>query len=98
VQQNVVGSDAVAAAALGPVQGPLELGILERLDLPAIVADEMVVMIAAREETLEASSAPTELDPLQETPFRQEVEGAIDAGEPNPPPPRAQLIEDLERC
>jgi hypothetical protein len=79
------------------VQGPLELGVLERLDLPAIVADEVVVMIAARKETLEASSAPTELDPLQETPFRQEVEGAIDAGETNPPPSRAQLIEDLER-
>jgi hypothetical protein len=61
----------------------LERGILERLNLAAVVADEVVVMLAAGIRTLEARHAVTEVDPLHEPELVEAVEGAVHAREPN---------------
>jgi len=59
----------------------LERLVGERLDFPAVVADEVVVMVAPRVGALEAVDAVTEVDPLDETEPIEAVERAIDAGD-----------------
>ena len=61
----------------------LEPVILERLDLAAVVADEVVVVLAAGNRRLEARDAVSDLDPLDDAELREHVEGAVDAREPD---------------
>ena len=75
----------------------LERGVFERLDLPAVVADEMVMMIAAGVGRLEARDSVSEVDSLDETQVGHAVERAVDARNPDPSAARADAIVDLVR-
>ena len=71
--------DRVAGPAFDLAQGALELVVGERLDLAAVVADEMVVVLAVRVDRLEAGGAGADVDPLHEAVARQLLERAVDA-------------------
>ena len=74
-----------------------ERGVFERLDLPAVVADEMVVMVAARVRRLEARDSVSQVDALDEAQVGHAVERAVDARDPDPSAARADAIVDLVR-
>ncbi len=76
----------------------LEGGVLERRDPPAAVADDVVVMIAARDQSLVARAAVAQLDPLHEPRAVEEVERPIDARGPDPVAARADPLGDLLRA
>ena len=59
--------DVVAPPAGNALERLLERRVLERLDLPAVAADEMVVMVAARVHALEARDPVFEVDALDES-------------------------------
>ena len=80
---------------LETVDRPLEPGILERLDLPAAVADEMVMVLAAGAHGLEARDPRAEVDPLEQPLGREQLEHAVDARDPDLAPGGAQTVEDL---
>lgn len=76
-------ADRVAPAAGNSLERRLEGRILERLDLPAVVADEMVVMLAVGVRRLEAGDAVAEVDPLHEAELVETFEGTVDACDAN---------------
>lgn len=71
--------DVVAAAARDALERVLEPGIGERLDLAALAAHEVMVVVAARVGPLEAGSSVAEVDPLDEREPAQRFEGSIHA-------------------
>jgi len=79
------------------VERALELVVGERLDLAAVVADQVMMMLAVRVQRLEASRARADLDALQEAVSAELLEGAVDARDPDRPAPVAKLVEDLLR-
>lgn len=84
----------IPALPFDPAQRPLEAGVRERLDLPAAVADEVVMVIVALPR-LVARRAGTELDPLHEPALGEQVEHAVHTGDSDLPTLRAQDVEDL---
>jgi hypothetical protein len=79
-----VAGDGVAGSALDLVEGSLELVVGKRLDLAAVVADEVMVVLPAREDRLEARRARADVDSLHETVLRQLLERPVDARGPDP--------------
>ena len=73
----------------------LKLVVGEGLNLAAIVADEVVVMLAAGVHRLEARGAGADVDALDESVLAQLLEDAVDAGNPDAAALRAQLVEDF---
>ena len=69
--------------------------IFERLDLAAVVAHEVVVMVAARMCRLEARHAVSEVDPLDETELVHALERSVDARDPDPIPSRTHELVNL---
>ena len=72
-----------------------ERRVLERLDLPAVVAHEVVVMVAVRVCRLEARDAVPEVDALDETQGIESLERPIDARYPDVAASTAHAIVDL---
>ena len=89
--------DLVAPPAGNALERLLERRVLERLDFPAIAADEVVVMVAARIHALEACDPVSEVDTLDQTELVEALERAIDAGDPDPWPARADPVVNLLR-
>ena len=89
--------DGVAGPAFDLSEGALELVVGEGLDLAAVVADEVVVVLAAGVDRLKARGAGTDVDALDEAILAQLLEDAVDAGYPDAAAFRAQLVEDLLR-
>ena len=58
--------NAVADAMGGAHDRTFERGVGERLDLAAVIADHVVVMVAARRRRLEAGDPVADVDPLDE--------------------------------
>ena len=56
----------ISAPARDAAECLLESTVLERLHLAAVTADEVVVMVAAGVDPLEAGDAVAEVDPLHE--------------------------------
>ena len=90
-------SDVVTPTAGDGHDRCLERGILERLDLSAVVADEVMVMISSRVGALEARDPVPEVDPLHETELVEAVERAVDARDPDLRAPGAHAVVDLLR-
>ena len=90
-----VEGDAVGDA----VDCALQLVVLERDDLLACVADEVVVMVAAAGvDGLVAGDAVADLDPRDELELLELVDDAVDAGpRDRPPAAGSQRLLDLER-
>ena len=89
--------DGVAGPAFDLLQGALELVVGEGLDLAAVVADEVVMMLAARVDRLESRSTSADIDPLHVAVLAQLLEDAVDACDSDPAAFGAELIEDLLR-
>jgi len=81
-----VSGDGVARLPLDLVNDRLELGVGKRLDLAAVVADEMVVVLAACERRLVPRDPGTEVDALDEALLGELLEHAIDACNPDATP------------
>jgi len=96
-QHDIVRRHDVPAPIGDALDRRLERGVLERLDLPAVVADEVVMMIAAGVCGLEARDSVAEVDSLDESQVGHAVERAVDARNPDPSPTRADAIVDLVR-
>ena len=72
--------DRVAETRRDTVDQLLELGVLERVEPAAAVADRVVVVLAARVGGLEAGG-PVDVDAPDEAEAREHVDRAVDAGE-----------------
>ncbi len=97
VEHDVVSRDRVTRGLLEPVDRILELRILERLDLPARIAHEMVMVVAAGMDRLEPRDPGAEIDSLHEALGAQKFEHAVDARDPDLPAGGAKAVEDLLR-
>ena len=85
----------VAAGACNLLERVLETGVVEHLDAPALVAHEVVVVLAARERGLEARHSAAEVDAVHEAELREPLEHAVDAGDADLAPVRTQAVEEL---
>jgi zinc transport system substrate-binding protein len=74
-----VRSDDVPAPACDPLDRGLQRRVLERLDLPAVVAHEVMVMVAVRVSWLETRDPVAEVDALHEPELVHPVESAVHA-------------------
>lgn len=88
--------DGVARLAFDLVERALELGVGERLDLAAVGAHEMV-MVLVLEDGLEARGGRADVDALDEAVARQLLEAAVDACDTDGTALGAQHVEDLLR-
>ena len=75
----------------------LEALVGEGLDLAAVRADEMVMMLARRQRGLVARDAAADVDSLQQTVLREQVDHAVDAGDADLAILAAEDVEDLLR-
>ena len=89
--------DGEAEAARDALDRLLERGILERRDLAAAVADEVMVVIAVGLVALVARDALADVDPLHEPQLGQQLEDPVDARAANAAALRAQAVVDLLR-
>jgi len=78
-KDDVMRSHCIAAPVCDALDRRLEGGILERLDLAAVVADQVMMVVAAGMCGLEARNAVTEVDTLDESEPVEPLERAIDA-------------------
>src|SRR5579864_997973 len=93
-EDDVVG-DGVAGFALDLVQRALELRVGEGLDLAAVCADEMVMVLAVGLDGLVARGRRADVDALDEAVAGQLLERSVDARDPDLPALCAQPVEDL---
>lgn len=87
--------DDVAASVGDALDRRFERRILERLDLPAVVAHEVVVMIPTRVGRLVARDSVAEVDTVDEPELVHAVERAVHGCDPDPFAARAETIVDL---
>ena len=87
----------VAERSCHTLQRLLERRIGERLHPPAIVTDEVVVVIAVGMRRLIASDAVADVDPLHEAQVGELVDGTVDARDPDAAAGRPDAVEDLLR-
>ncbi len=87
----------VAAGAGDLLQRLLEAGVVEHLDAPALVAHEVVVVLAPGKRGLEAGHAAAEVDAVNETELGQPLEHAVDACDPDLAAVGSQAVEQLLR-
>src|SRR5580765_3484583 len=97
VEDDVVRRHVVAGGPLEPLQRELEAVVLERLDLAAGVAHEMVMVLAPAVHRLVAGDPRAEVDPLHEALGGEQLEHAVDARDPDLAVRLAQAVEDLLR-
>lgn len=88
-----MGDDVVARALLDRRDRLLEARVLERLDLPAAVADEVMVVPEPVAHRLEARDAVAHVHPLHEAVLGERLEHAVHAREAD----RAERVVDLLR-
>src|SRR2546423_5591944 len=86
--------NSVAVRALDAPQRTLEARVRERLDLAAVLADEVMVVAPAL-LWLVVGRAGAEVDPLHETALAEQVEHAVDARDSHLAALYAQGVEDL---
>jgi zinc transport system substrate-binding protein len=95
-QHDLVRGDRVAAAACDPSDSRLEGRVLERLDLAAVVADEMV-MVALVVHRLEARHSVAKVNALHQTELVHSFERAIHARDPDACAAPSQGVVNLLR-
>ncbi len=89
--------DGEAEAARDALDRRLERGVLERRDLAAGVADEVMVVVAVGQVALVARDALADVDPLDEPQLGQQLEDAVDARAADAAPLCAKAVVDLLR-
>src|SRR5438876_704755 len=92
--------DSLSAGTVAKLREPLdrvfERFVLERSDLAAAVADDVMMVLASGMGRLVARCRPN-LESVNEPHPREQVERPVDARDANQPPLRAQAVEDLLR-
>ena len=73
--------DVEAGAAFDGLDRSFKRGVLERFELAAAVANEVVVVAVAGADRLVAGDAVADVDPLHGAAVDERVDGAVDAGE-----------------
>ena len=90
--------DAHAEPLRQTVDRPLEPRIVERDEPAALLAEEMVVVLAAGLRALEPRLPVADVDPLDEPVLDEQVEHAVDAGAAGRAAVGAQRVLDLDRA
>jgi hypothetical protein len=90
--------DGVAAALLELADDRLEPLVRERLDLAAVVADEVVVMVVVVANRLVARDPVADVEPLQEATLGERVQDAVDARQAHRGAGGPELVVDLLRA
>lgn len=73
----------------------LQSRVLERGQTPAAIANSVVVMALPGHHRLEARPAVTDLHPLHQSLRREQIEGAVDARDPDSLATRPEPVSDL---
>jgi zinc transport system substrate-binding protein len=94
-QDDVVSGYDVPASVCDALDRGLEGGILERLDLPAVVAHEVVMMVTTGVSRLESRDAIAEVYALHEAQRVHALECAVHARDPDASAPSTDTIVDL---
>src|SRR5258705_2726845 len=94
-QHHVVAGNGVPRAPLDLVEGPLELVVGECFDLAAVVAHEVMMVLPAGVNGLEARGAGADVDALDEAVLRKLFQCPIDTCRPDAAAFRPELVEDL---
>lgn len=84
-----------AVHARDPVERLLESGIVERVDLSALPAHEMMVMLATGMRGLEARDALTEVDPMDEAQVGELLEHPVHACDADSATVSSKPVEEL---
>src|SRR5262249_46917326 len=87
--------DREAGLLLDAPQRVLEAIVREGLDTAALVADEVVMMVVGDVDALVVSAAVAEVELLNQLLLGEEVEDAVDAGDPDLAALGAELVRDL---
>jgi hypothetical protein len=95
VQDDVVLCELVSSRPRHLLERLLERRIVEHLDASAPVADQVVVMLTARECGLEASDAAAEHDAVDEAEVSELLEDAVHARDPDALAVLPQAVEEL---
>jgi hypothetical protein len=93
-KDDVVRADLVLEPAAEPVERPLERGVGEGLDLAAVVADEVMMVLAACESRLIPGHS-AEVDALDEALLPEQVERSVDGRDSDGPIFGTQGVEDF---
>ena len=94
-QRHVVALDRVVDPAREPLDGSLEVGVLERGDLAAGVADDVVVMLAVRVDRLVPRDSLGGVDPSRQAQLVEQLERPVHACEADVLAPAVQAVRDL---
>jgi hypothetical protein len=97
VEDDFVSEDGVADAVFDLVEDAFEFGVAEGFDAAAVVADDVVVVLAALVAGLVADVTAAYVDALNHAVLDEEVEDAVHACDPDVLAFPAQLVEDLHR-
>jgi zinc transport system substrate-binding protein len=97
-QDDLMRVDAVAESPRGANDRLLERGVRERLDLPAVATDDVVMVIAVRECRLVPRDPVADVDALDEAELQEEVENAVDGGDANRSSARVDSLVELLRA
>ena len=92
-----MGGDRVPAPVRDALDRRLEPRVLERLDLAAVVAHEVVVVVASGVSGLETRDAVAEVDPLDEPELVHPVERSVHARDSDSTAARTRRVMDLLR-
>jgi hypothetical protein len=96
-QHDVVLGELVAAGARDLLQGLFETGVVEHLDASALVAHEVVVVLASGKGGLEARHAAAEVHAMNEAELGEALEDAVDARDPDFLAVSTEAVEELLR-
>ncbi len=81
-----------------PAYRALQPRIIERDEAAALLAHEVMMVLAAGQDALEPGLVAVDRDPLYEPVLHEQIEGAVDRGEPRPSPLGAERLLDLDRA
>jgi hypothetical protein len=96
-EHYVVAGDRVARSSFDSPKRAFELVVGEGFDLAAVVADEVVVVLAVAVDRFETRGAGSDVDALHEAVSGELLEGAVDACDADTSAFAAELVEDLLR-
>src|SRR6266516_7899322 len=82
-EHDLVLVDVIAESIRDAVDRALEPRVGERLDLAAVAADEVMVVVSVRRRRLVARDPATGVDALDKPQLRERLERAVDRGDPD---------------
>jgi hypothetical protein len=98
VKRYVVGGDLEVVSAAEARDRPLQSLVFEGDEAAAVVAEQVMVMLAAGLSGLVACDPRTEVEPVDEAQLLELLEGAVDAGAAGEAAAAAELALDLLRA